>query len=111
MLCYIGIFLTVRQIAKQAGRNQSQREELQLAIKMGLIVLTDMMCWLPIIVLSILVQTGRHTVSPHVYTWIVTVILPINSAINPFLYTLATAIFDALQKHKDRTRTEEIALK
>ena len=92
--CYIVIFVTVRQTARQAGRTQNQKEELQMATKMGLIVLTDMMCWLPIIILSILVQTGRQTVSPHVYTWIVTFVLPINSAINPFLYTLATALFD-----------------
>ena len=101
MFCYIGIFVTVRQTARQAGRNQSQKEELQMAIKMGLIVLTDMMCWLPIIILSILVQTGRQTVPPHVYTWIVTFVMPINSAINPFLYTLATAVFDSLRKKNE----------
>ena len=82
-----------------------------MAMKMGLIVLTDMMCWLPIVILSILVQTGRQTVSPYVYTWIVTVVLPINSAINPFLYTLATVIFDFIQKRNDRSRTDKIEMK
>ena len=102
LFCYIGIFITVKQTAREAGRNQNQKEELKMAVKMGLIVLTDMMCWLPIIILSILVQTGRQTVSPYVYTWIVTVVLPINSAINPFLYTLATAIFGFIQKRNAR---------
>ena len=82
-----------------------------MAIKMGLIVLTDMMCWLPIIILSILVQTGRQTVSPYVYTWIVTVVLPINSAINPFLYTLATVIFDVIQKRTNGSGTNNIEMK
>ena len=101
LFCYIGIFITVKQTAKRAGRNPSRKKELQMAVKMGLIVMTDMLCWLPIILLSILVQTGRHTVTPHVYTWIVTVVLPINSAINPFLYTLATAIFSFVQRRHE----------
>ena len=111
MFCYIGIFLTVNQTAKNAGRNQNHKEELRMALKMGLIVLTDMMCWLPIIILSILVQTGRQTVSPHAYTWIVTVVLPINSAINPFLYTLATVIFDFIQKRTDSSGNDNIEMK
>ena len=82
-----------------------------MAIKMGLIVLTDMMCWLPIIILSILVQTGRHTVTPHTYTWIVTFVLPINSAINPFLYTLATAIFYLIRRRNQGTRNNVIAMR
>ena len=108
--CYLGIFVTVRQTARQAGRTQNQNEEIQMAIKMGLIVMTDMLCWLPIVILSILVQTGRQTVSPHTYTWIVTFVLPINSAINPFLYTLATAIFDLVSRRNERTRNNVIAM-
>ena len=110
LFCYVGIFITVKQTSKQAGRNQNQKEEIRMAIKMGLIVLTDMMCWLPIIILSIMVQFGRHTVSPHVYTWIVTVVLPINSALNPFLYTLSTIIFDLVRNANDRTRNDIIPM-
>ena len=102
LFCYIGIFITVKQTAKQAGRSPSQKEEVRMAIKMGFIVLTDMMCRLPLVILSILVQSGRYTVTPHVYTWIVTFVLPINSAINPFLYTLSTVIFDIMHKYHNR---------
>ena len=93
-VCYTAIFLTAMQTAKQAGRTIDKKQECKMATKMGAIVITDLLCWAPIIILSILVQSGRHVVTPHVYTWIVTFVLPINSAINPFLYTLAAAIFD-----------------
>ena len=106
LICYVGIFMSVRQTVNQSGRNPNQREELRMAIKMGLIVLTDMLCWLPIIILSILVQSGRHTVRPVVYTWIVTFVLPINSAINPFLYTLATVILDTLHKYRTHASSD-----
>ena len=93
-VCYTLIFVTAIQTAKKAGRTPDMKQELKMATKMGAIVFTDMACWLPIIILSILVQSGRHVVTPHVYTWIVTFVLPINSAINPFLYTFASLIFD-----------------
>ena len=97
-VCYTEIFLYSIQTAKQAGRARDKKQELNMATKMGAIVMTDLLCWAPIIILSILVQSGRHVVTPRVYTWIVTFVLPINSAINPFLYTLAAVIFDSFNK-------------
>ena len=93
-VCYIGIFVTSIQTAKKAGRARDNKQERKMAIKMGAIVISDLASWAPIIILTILVQSGRHVVTPRVYTWIVTFVLPINSAINPFLYTLAALIFD-----------------
>ena len=97
-LSYVLIFITSVQSAKNAGLGRNQKRELKMAMRMGVIVLTDMACWVPIIVLSILVQSGRYIVSPKIYTWIVTFVLPINSAINPFLYTLVDALYDKLDK-------------
>ena len=98
--CYTGIFLHPIQTAKQAGRARDTKQERKMATKMGAIVITDLACWAPIIILSILVQSGRHVVTSRVYTWIVTFVLPINSAINPFLYILAAFIFDFMNKRK-----------
>ena len=97
-VCYTGIFVTTIQTAKKAGRTRDNKQERKMAMKMGAIVISDLACWAPIIILSFLVQGGRHIVSPRVYTWIVTFVLPINSAINPFLYTLAALIFDFINK-------------
>ena len=97
-ICYTGIFVTSIQTAIKAGRARDNKQERKMAMKMGAIVISDLACWAPIIILSILVQSGRHVVSPRVYTWIVTFVLPINSAINPFLYTFAALIFDFINK-------------
>ena len=99
--CYIGIFVATIKTAKKAGRSLDLKQERKMAIKMGTVVLTDLACWVPVILLSILVQSGGYIVTPHVYTWIVTFVLPINSAINPFLYTLASLIFDFVDKCKN----------
>ena len=88
--CYLAIFIYVRQTTKKSGRSRRSNEEIKMAIKMSLIVLTDFGCWVPIGVLSILVQTGAVGVDPEAFAWIATFVLPINSAINPFLYTFAS---------------------
>ena len=65
-----------------------------MAVKMSIVVLTDFFCWVPLAVVCLLVQCGVFTVGPEMYAWTVGLILPINSALNPFLYTLATLIGD-----------------
>ena len=79
-------------------------------MKMSLIVFTDFCCWVPVGVLSILVQAGAVEVDPAAYAWIATFVLPINSAINPFLYTLASIISDKVtlsRKQSSQRITEE----
>ena len=90
--CYVAIFIYVKQTTKQSGRSRNLNEEIRMAIKMSLIVFTDFCCWVPIGVLSILVQGGAVEVHPVSYAWIATFVLPINSSLNPFLYTLASCL-------------------
>ena len=91
--CYTAIFILIWQSSKRSGLSVS-RTEIRISKKMFLLVLTDFCCWVPIGVLSILVQAGAVEVDPVAYAWIATFILPINSSINPFLYTLGDAIAD-----------------
>lgn len=53
------------------------------------IVLTDVCCWSPIIVLKFLVFYDME-ISSDVYLWLIIFVLPLNSALNPFLYTFTT---------------------
>ena len=87
-ILYIQIFNIARRSAQKAGRKQKEAEELRMAVKMSAIVLTDFFTWVPLIFVSILAQFSVVSVSPVVYAWTVAFILPFNSAINPFLYTL-----------------------
>ena len=83
LLAYIGIFIWVRVTRNKAGRHSSAGSELGMASKMSLIVGTDFCCWMPIIILGILVQADIITLSPDIYAWLVVFVLPINSSINP----------------------------
>ena len=90
-LCYAAIFILIWLSTKKSGLSIS-RSEIRMATKMFLIVLTDFCCWIPIGLVSILVQAGAVELNPVAYAWIATFILPINSSINPFLYTLGDII-------------------
>ena len=107
LFCYVEIFWTVKRTGFTTNR-RGRDKEIRMAMKMAVIVLTDFVCWMPIIILGILVQSGVTEVSPTVFAWIATLILPINSSVNPFLYTMSTAITAMLRRKslKDDTHPE-----
>ena len=96
--CYVVIFITAQKTSRRASRRREKEEEIRMAAKMSVIVVTDFLCWMPIIFIGILVQSGAFDIPPVVYAWIVTFVLPINSSANPFLYTIATIIADRVGK-------------
>ena len=58
-----------------------------------LIVLTDFLCWMPIIVIGLLSLLGKfHDPEKQAYVWIAVFVLPVNSALNPILYTFSTPL-------------------
>ena len=92
LLCYLVIIRVIYKTARDAGRKQDMNEQIRLTLKVAAIVGTDFLCWFPIIILGILVQVRVLTLPASVVEWCVTFVLPINSAINPYLYTIANAI-------------------
>ena len=89
---YVQIFMYARKIGQNAGRKPDEKQEIRRAMKMSVIVLTDFCTWVPSLVVCILAQSNVIKVNPLTYAWTVAFILPINSAINPFLYTLIMVI-------------------
>ncbi|XP_072040799.1 G-protein coupled receptor GRL101-like [Amphiura filiformis] len=90
LMCYIFILISALRSGKQAGRKESTKYEIKLAVKMAAIVGTDFLCWFPVIMMGILSQTGAVVIPLDAYVWSVVFILPVNSSLNPYLYTLAT---------------------
>ena len=95
--CYALIFVTAKKAARSGG-NIDRDREIRRAFKMAAIVFTDFCCWMVVVVLSILVQSKTITIDPEAYAWIATFILPLNSCINPFLYTVSTYISDRFKR-------------
>lgn len=61
----------------------------EFAIRFFFIVLTDSMCWAPIII-SKLLAFASINIPGEIYAFLVIFVLPFNSAVNPVLYTFST---------------------
>ncbi|KAK3745224.1 hypothetical protein QZH41_001850 [Actinostola sp. cb2023] len=105
LVAYIAIFSKVKRSAN-AVRSTAINRESSLAKKVIFIILTDFLCWMPVIVIGILSLTGNfNDPTKQVYVWIAVFVLPINSSINPFLYTFATV--QSRKKPKKKTSSQE----
>ncbi|XP_022097859.1 uncharacterized protein LOC110983163 [Acanthaster planci] len=105
LCCYVAIFVKVKRTVSRVRRTTHRDQEIKLAVKMALIVGTDFACWMPVIIMGILSQTGAVDISPDMYAWIVVFILPINSSLNPYMYTFYTTI--ATRRHNQRALSEK----
>ncbi|XP_071956184.1 G-protein coupled receptor GRL101-like [Antedon mediterranea] len=85
---YVLIFMSIKRTASAANRRRGREEDIKIAIKIGFIVFTDFCCWFPIILMAIGSEIGWWRLSPEIYIWSATFIMPINSSINPYLYTI-----------------------
>ncbi|XP_022809498.1 uncharacterized protein LOC111346476, partial [Stylophora pistillata] len=76
---------------KAKQRAADLRREASLAKRVFFIVLTDCVCWLPIVVIGLRSLLENSFRAPGgLAVWIAVFVLPVNSAINPILYTLST---------------------
>ncbi len=90
LVCYIAIYIYAKRSAKQIRSTQGATKELKMAMKTFLIVATDMCCWFPIVIMGFLSLSGAVVIPPTAYAWIAVFVLPINSSINPYLYTISS---------------------
>ncbi|XP_041472089.1 G-protein coupled receptor GRL101-like isoform X3 [Lytechinus variegatus] len=111
LICYIMIFITTRRSSAKVRKNSSNKHETRLAVRMAMIVATDLVCWMPVIIMGILSQTGAVTLDPSLYAWTVILIVPINSSINPFLYTFIVYIDEKKAKKKTVTNENKVKVK
>ena len=97
------IIRTVLKSSKRVSLSPEIKKQVKMTAKVAAIVLTDFLCWSPVIILGVLVQAGVLTLPPSVFAWCVTVVLPINSAINPYLYTISHIIGTYREKARANT--------
>uniref|UniRef100_A0A8D0HCN2 Relaxin family peptide receptor 2 n=1 Tax=Sphenodon punctatus TaxID=8508 RepID=A0A8D0HCN2_SPHPU len=99
MFSYVSMFCSIKKTALKTSEIRSHiHRDVALANRFFFIVFTDAICWIPVFVIKIL--SLFHVEIPGTVTsWIVIFILPINSALNPILYTLTTTFFKEKLKH------------
>jgi hypothetical protein len=116
MIILIGHLVILDVIRKSSRRMRGHRrgsvvnKEIIFLRKMSLIVMTDFICWVPIIIIKFLEFNGFHFPA-EITAWTAVFVLPLNSAINPFLYTnqIVESITKAIHRSKDyssRTHTD-----
>ena len=102
LYCYCAILHIVCKVSKKIKRSGGREREIRMAAKMAVIVLTDCFCWMPIIIMGVLVQAGAIVLSPVTIAWTVTFILPVNSSVNPYLYSIIAVLAKQIKETKDR---------
>ena len=88
-VAYILFFKRIKKSQQnvQTARNEkAERKEMKMRKRITYIVLTDIACWLPIIVMSI-VSFGGYELPDFVHPISAIILLPINSLINPIIYS------------------------
>lgn len=88
---YLLMFIKIRQTNTMTGVSQKSPTS-SIGSRMVFIVLTDFICWIPIIIIGIASLLGMQA-KPDVYAWVAVFVLPLNSALNPILYTISTTNF------------------
>ncbi|XP_033108673.1 relaxin receptor 1-like [Anneissia japonica] len=91
IVSYIGMFISIRTTRKAAVQI-GYKGDMTYARRFFFIVLTDSLCWIPIIILKV-ISLCNIPIGDNLYAWIVIFVLPLNSALNPILYTLSTTTF------------------
>ena len=90
LFAYIAMLWTVKRVSN-AVRSTNINKESAMAKRLVFIVMTDFCCWMPIIIINILSLSGNFKDSQKIaYVWIAVFVLPLNSSINPILYTFST---------------------
>ncbi|XP_068964358.1 relaxin receptor 1-like [Petaurus breviceps papuanus] len=89
---YSSMFHSVRVSRARSAEPGTFSREVSIAKRFFFIVFTDALCWLPIFLLKLL-SLLQLEIPGTVTSWVVIFILPINSALNPVLYTITTTPF------------------
>ncbi|KAI1883670.1 hypothetical protein AGOR_G00233950 [Albula goreensis] len=93
VISYGSMFYNIQRTGTRATEYSNHiKKEVTIAKRFFSIVITDSLCWIPIFILKILSLT-QVEIPGTISSWVVIFILPINSALNPILYTLTTRPF------------------
>ncbi|CAL1573006.1 unnamed protein product [Knipowitschia caucasica] len=93
LCCYSSMFYSIYKTGINATDLRSRlHKDVAVANRFFFIVFSDALCWIPIFLVKIL-SLLEVDIPGTISSWVVIFILPINSALNPILYTLTTSFF------------------
>ena len=102
----LAIYAAVRsQSLKDENNSDRRTKDLAVARRLFTVVASDFLCWFPIGLLGLLAFRGTP-ISGYVNVGMAIFVLPLNSALNPFLYSLS-----AVRARRVRAREEKLLKK
>ena len=97
------IYVAIRnQSMAEKDSGDKRRQDLAVARRLFTVVVSDFLCWFPIGLLGLLASRGAP-IPGEVNVGLAIFVLPLNSAFNPFLYSLNT-----IQARRARAREEKL---
>lgn len=88
------VFYRRRATLSSVSDKKRLQTELKVALRMGVLVLTNFVCWFPIALLGISAAVGNSLVNNIVFAkWVMVFIFPINACLNPILYSVLSKVF------------------
>ncbi|XP_072014299.1 G-protein coupled receptor GRL101-like [Amphiura filiformis] len=107
LICYSAIYIVVKLSARNitTTRKNNLTQQIEFAMRMAFLVATDFICWMPIIIMGFLSLTKVATIPPIVYVWSAVFLLPINSSLNPYLFTILTREMSKQKLRKSKRET------
>ncbi|XP_066535806.1 relaxin receptor 2b [Hoplias malabaricus] len=92
VVSYSSMFYSIYKTGINTELRSRLHKDVAVANRFFFIVFSDALCWIPIFLVKIL-SLLEVEIPGTITSWVVIFILPINSALNPILYTLTTSFF------------------
>jgi hypothetical protein len=97
------IYWSIRSNSMSSADTSRKSNDLTIARRLITIAVSDFLCWFPISVLGLMASVGV-AVPGEVSVAMAILVLPLNSALNPFLYTLNIVLEKRRQAKEQRLR-------
>ena len=110
-ISYICMFIKSKKTKIATRNNQREKEHSRLQRRISRIIITDFLCWIPICIMAFVKLSGFR-VDDVAYIVSASLLLPINSAFNPLLYS---SLLDKLKEkcksvRRKRKKQKEVEL-
>jgi hypothetical protein len=102
----LSIYWSIRANSVSPGDSTHKSKDLVVARRLFTVVMSNFVCWFPVGGLGLLAARGL-AVSSEVNVAVAILVLPVNAALNPFLYTLNT-ILEKWRRARDRQLMKRI---
>ena len=108
VILYVRIFWHMCTSRKNTGRRLMVNDYL-IARRLLLLISVNFISSTPVNVLAFLFAIGVP-IDPQAATWVAIFVIPLNAALNPYLYTISTAKLFVAKKQKNRQKQQMLAI-